>query len=110
MTPFADYHLTRRGVTVIPDIIANAGGVLVSYFEWTQNIQQHRWSADRVNAELNEMLSKSYAQVCERASEGMSLRDSAFVIGVDRVVESPEWRGRYSSTAREEREVGRLAA
>ena len=102
VTPFADYHLARRGVTVIPDILANAGGVLVSYFEWTQNIQQHRWSADRVNAELTEMLSRSYAEVCARASEGLSLRDAAFVIGVDRVVEALEMRGLTASTVRDQ--------
>jgi glutamate dehydrogenase (NAD(P)+) len=100
VTPYADYYLARRGVTVIPDIVANAGGVLVSYFEWTQNIQQHRWTADRVNAELNEMLCRSYTEVCSRASEGLTLRDSAFVIGVDRVVEALEMRGLASSSAR----------
>ena len=52
VTPFADYQLARQGTLIAPDIVANAGGVLVSYFEWTQNIQQHRWPLEQVNAEL----------------------------------------------------------
>jgi glutamate dehydrogenase (NAD(P)+) len=103
VTPYADYHLAKQGVIIVPDIIANAGGVLVSYFEWTQNIQQHRWSAERVDVELNEMLSRSYGEICERAAEGMTLRDAAFVIGVDRVVEALEVRGLASTSARGDR-------
>lgn len=93
VTPFADHHLAQRGVTVVPDILANAGGVLVSYFEWTQNIQQHRWTADRVEGELNVLLSGAYRQVCERAAEGLPLRAAAFDVGVARVVEAVEMRG-----------------
>ncbi len=102
VTPIADHHLAAQGVTVIPDILANAGGVLVSYFEWTQNIQQHRWSAERVDAELRELLSKAYAEVCARASEGITLRGAAFDVGVARVVEAVEMRGLTSATASSE--------
>ena len=94
VTPYADYHLAKQGTVVVPDIITNAGGVLVSYFEWTQNIQQHRWSLDQVNRELEEMLCGAYAVIRKRAhGEGIGLRTSAFMSGVERVVEALELRG-----------------
>ena len=94
VTPYADYHLAQQGTVVVPDIIANAGGVLVSYFEWTQNIQQHRWSLDKVNGELEVMLCTAYAGVAELAhQEGVPLRTAAFMVGVRRVAEALELRG-----------------
>ena len=94
VTPYADHYLERRGTVVVPDIVANAGGVLVSYFEWTQNIQQHRWSLEQVNRELEQMLVTAYAAVWERSQDdGLSLRSSAFMTGVERVVEALEIRG-----------------
>ena len=98
ITPYADYYLGRQGTVVVPDIVANAGGVIVSYFEWTQNIQQRRWSLEQVNAELERLLCGAYADVRRRAyDEGISLRTSAFMIGVERVVETLELRG-YAPT------------
>ncbi|MCC6238033.1 MAG: glutamate dehydrogenase [Dehalococcoidia bacterium] len=97
VTAYADHQLAQRGVMVVPDILANAGGVLVSYFEWTQNIQQHRWTASRVETELEELLSSSYAEICARAAEGLPLRSAAFDVGVSRVVEAVEIRGIASS-------------
>ena len=95
VTPFADHHLARQGTVVVPDIVANAGGVLVSYFEWTQNIQQHRWSLDRVNEELELMLLGAYGSVRRRAeTEGITLRAASFMIGVERVIEALLLRGR----------------
>ncbi len=94
ITPYADERLTQRGTVVVPDIVANAGGVLVSYFEWTQNIQQHRWGLEQVNRELEQLLCDGYAAVRERAAEeGHTLRGAAFMIGVARVVEALELRG-----------------
>jgi glutamate dehydrogenase/leucine dehydrogenase len=94
VTPFADDRLAAQGVEIVPDIIANAGGVLVSYFEWTQNIQQDRWSLADVNARLESKLCDAYGAVRDRAAErGVSLRDAAFEIGVGRVVEALEIRG-----------------
>ena len=79
---------------VVPDIIANAGGVIVSYFEWTQNIQQHRWTLEQVNRELEEILCGAYGAINKRsADEGISLRTAAFMTGVKRVVEALELRG-----------------
>ena len=94
VTPYADYQLTKRGTVIVPDVIANAGGVLVSYFEWTQNIQQHRWSLDEVNSELEEMLCGAFLGIRERARRlGVPLRTAAFMTGVERVVEALELRG-----------------
>ncbi|HJM89347.1 MAG TPA: Glu/Leu/Phe/Val dehydrogenase dimerization domain-containing protein [Dehalococcoidia bacterium] len=94
VTPYADYQLSKRGTVVVPDIVANAGGVLVSYFEWTQNIQQHRWSLEQVNSELERMLCDAYTNVRKLAhDEGVALRTAAFMVGVERVVEALELRG-----------------
>lgn len=94
ITPYADYQLERQGTFVIPDIVANAGGVVVSYFEWTQNIQQHRWTLDQVNRELEDVLSSAYEAIRSNAStEGVSLRTAAFMMGVSRVVQALELRG-----------------
>jgi glutamate dehydrogenase (NAD(P)+) len=94
ITPYADERLTQSGTVVVPDIVANAGGVVVSYFEWTQNIQQHRWGLEQVNRELEQLLCDGYAAVRERAEkEGHTLRGAAFMVGVERVVEALELRG-----------------
>ncbi|MGH2695251.1 MAG: Glu/Leu/Phe/Val family dehydrogenase, partial [Actinomycetota bacterium] len=78
-TPAADGILTDRGIAVVPDILANAGGVTVSYFEWVQNIQQFRWELDAVNFELKKRMSRALQQVFARADDdGTTLRDAAF--------------------------------
>ncbi len=85
-TPEAHQILHDKGVIVVPDILANAGGVTVSYFEWAQNIQQYRWEIDRVNAELEKYMRRAYASVREVAQEkGIDLRTAAFVLAIQRV-------------------------
>jgi glutamate dehydrogenase (NAD(P)+) len=94
VTPAADQILTERGRTIVPDILANTGGVTVSYFEWVQNIQQFRWELDDVNAELEKRMSRATDQVFSRAERDHStLRDAAFDIAVGRVVRAAELRG-----------------
>ena len=93
VTVEADEMLAARGVTIVPDILANAGGVIVSYFEWTQNIQQFRWPEDRVNDELQQRILAAYREVCDHAGGGTSLRDAAFDIAVGRVAQAIRLRG-----------------
>ena len=85
-TPEAHEALVERGVTVVPDILANAGGVTVSYFEWTQNIQHFRWDHEKVNAELGKIMKRAYDAVRETArTRGVDLRTASFVLGIERV-------------------------
>jgi glutamate dehydrogenase (NAD(P)+) len=90
----ADEALTDRGVMIMPDILANAGGVTVSYFEWTQNIQQFRWEEERVNRELERILSGAYRAVTALARDkNVTLRRAAYRIAVARVAEAIRLRG-----------------
>jgi glutamate dehydrogenase (NAD(P)+) len=94
ITPVADRTLNDRGVVVVPDILANAGGVTVSYFEWVQNIQQFRWELAQVNDELEKKMTRATDDVFDRAErEETALRDAAFDIAVERVAHAAEIRG-----------------
>ena len=86
VTPEADRMLQKRDVLIVPDILANAGGVTVSYFEWAQNIQQFRWELDRITAELEKTMTRAYAAVREAARDKRTdLRTGAFVLAIRRV-------------------------
>ena len=92
-SPAAHETLVKRGVLVIPDILANAGGVTVSYFEWVQNIQQFRWQKDRVDRELTDIMRKAYTSVREIANEKtIDMRTAAFVLAIRRVGEAAKAR------------------
>jgi glutamate dehydrogenase (NAD(P)+) len=92
-TPEAHDILHERGITVIPDILANAGGVTVSYFEWSQNIQQFRWELERVNTELEKIMRKAYGDVAKLAADsGLDLRTAAFVLAIKRVARAARSR------------------
>ncbi len=94
ITPEADEVLNRRGVLIVPDILANAGGVIVSYFEWTQNIQQFRWDEVDVNRRLTTRLVAAYDRVATFARlQNVSMREAAFAIAVQRVAETAHLRG-----------------
>jgi glutamate dehydrogenase (NAD(P)+) len=88
-TPEAHDRLHARGITIIPDILANAGGVTVSYFEWSQNIQQFRWELDRVNNELERVMRQAYGSVAKLAGDtGLDMRTAAFVLAIKRVAKA----------------------
>lgn len=94
VTPGGDKVLGDRGIHVIPDVLANAGGVTGSYFEWSQNIQQFTWKEERFNAELRDRLRMAYAATSETACElGCTLRQAAFAIGIRRVAHASRLRG-----------------
>jgi len=92
--PDADDILAERGKTVLPDILANAGGVTVSYFEWAQNRQFYRWNLDRVRQELDRTLNTAFEEVWDIAREHkVSLRTAAFMLGIGRVARATELSG-----------------
>jgi len=93
-TPKADQILADKDVTVVPDVMANAGGVVVSYFEWVQNLQHFRWDEREVNERLGRIMRKAFREVNARAQEDdVSLRVAAYQLGIDRVIEAAQTRG-----------------
>ncbi|CAN5329187.1 Glu/Leu/Phe/Val dehydrogenase [soil metagenome] len=94
--PEADEIFTERGLTVVPDILANAGGVTVSYFEWVQDLQAYYWSEDEVNDRLRSIMEASYVSVLGLAEDAkVSMRTAATMLGVDRVAAAHRTRGLY---------------
>jgi glutamate dehydrogenase (NAD(P)+) len=94
VTPGGDAVLNRRGVIVLPDLLVNAGGVIVSYFEWVQNIQQFRWTLERVNEELERFITDAWRQVrVTSQQERLTFRIAAYMIGISRVMEATRLRG-----------------
>jgi glutamate dehydrogenase (NAD(P)+) len=95
--PEADQVFEDKGVLVIPDILANAGGVTVSYFEWVQDRQGFFWTEERVNRRLDRMMRDAFDKVYETAEEhDVSLRIGAYVMGVRKVAEALQMRGIYA--------------
>ena len=94
VTPVADRILGENGIVVLPDFLANAGGVVVSYFEWVQNLQQQPWSLEHVNRELHERMRRAYTAVRDMAREnGVPWRTAAYIIALARVAEAERLRG-----------------
>ena len=93
-TPAADEILSGKDVYIIPDVMANAGGVVASYFEWVQNLQHFRWEEREVNDRLGTVMRRAFRDVSGRAKEeGLDLREAAYLIGLERVVEAAKTRG-----------------
>ena len=96
-TPDADAILRENGIFLIPDILANAGGVVVSYFEWVQDLQNFFWNEVEVNSKLREILVKSFHEVLRMSEkQRVDMRLAALMIGIDRVTRAMLWRGLYA--------------
>jgi len=94
--PAADDILFDRGIMVLPDILANAGGVTVSYFEWVQDLQANFWEEDEINERLRRIMTRAFREAHEQATRyGVSMRKGAYAVAVDRVAEATKLRGLY---------------
>jgi glutamate dehydrogenase (NAD(P)+) len=95
-TPEADEILSEKGVFIVPDILANAGGVTVSYFEWVQNLQELIWSEEEVLDRLTRIMQKGFKEVFDISlSKKIPMRAAALVLGIGRVAEASRLRGIY---------------
>jgi glutamate dehydrogenase (NAD(P)+) len=96
-TPEADTILRDKGIFLIPDILANAGGVVVSYFEWVQDLQNFFWTEEEVNKKLRDILVKAFHEVLDMSrKQAVGMRMAALMIGIDRVAKAMLWRGLYA--------------
>jgi glutamate dehydrogenase (NAD(P)+) len=94
INPHADHVLAEKGIPVIPDILANAGGVTVSYFEWTQNLQQFYWDESDIQKKLETVMNRAYAEVTEMAKKrNVTMRRAAFMVAIQRVYDAVLLRG-----------------
>ncbi|HEY2776317.1 MAG TPA: Glu/Leu/Phe/Val dehydrogenase [Gaiellaceae bacterium] len=96
LTPAADDILEANGALILPDVLANAGGVVVSYFEWVQGLQEYFWKEDEVNARLNDIMKRAFEETwATRADRSTSMRLAAYGLAVQRVAEATVTRGLY---------------
>jgi glutamate dehydrogenase (NAD(P)+) len=96
VTPVADEILEDKDVLVLPDVLANAGGVVVSYFEWVQGLQEYFWKEAEVNAKLNDIVTRAFAETWRwHEDRSLPMRQAAYAIAVGRVAEATTTRGLY---------------
>ena len=96
VTPKADAILEANEVLVLPDVLANAGGVVVSYFEWVQGLQEYFWKEDEVNRRLNEIVTRAFEETWStRVDRALPMRMAAYGLAVQRVAEATITRGIY---------------
>src|SRR5207248_9646799 len=96
VTPTADAILEDKGVLILPDVLANAGGVVVSYFEWVQGLQEYFWKETEVNAKLNDIMSRAFDETWDLSQKrNVPLRIAAYGLAVHRVAEATVTRGIY---------------
>jgi len=94
-TPEAEEILLEKGIDVIPDVLCNAGGVTVSYFEWVQNLHGYRWTKEKVYEELKKMMDQSFGEIQKIVVEKkISYRKAAYVLAVKRIIDAMMLRGR----------------
>ncbi|MCA9459737.1 MAG: Glu/Leu/Phe/Val dehydrogenase [Nanoarchaeota archaeon] len=90
----ADIILNKKGIEIIPDILANSGGVIVSYFEWVQNLQNYYWTADEVEERLKSIITKAYYSVLEESkAHNLSLRTASYTLSIHRILKAEKLRG-----------------
>ena len=96
VTPSADEILEDQGVLVLPDVLANAGGVVVSYFEWVQGLQEYFWKEEEVNQRLDDIVTKAFQEtLAAQKQHRTSMRMAAYGLAVRRVAEATVTRGLY---------------
>jgi glutamate dehydrogenase len=94
-TPGAEEYLVKKGVDILPDVLCNAGGVTVSYFEWVQNLHGYKWSKERVNEELKKMMLLAFEDIYKRVGDKkISYRKSAYSLALKRIIDAMVLRGR----------------
>ena len=96
VTPAADEILEEKGILILPDILANAGGVIVSYFEWVQGLQEYFWKEAEVNARLNDIITQAFDETWQTYQQReTTMRFAAYGLAVQRVAEATITRGIY---------------